>query len=166
MVAPPMQPSPVMRELIRAIDIDAPAETVWQILTDLPRFSEWNPFIREARGRLAVGGTVKVRAHPPLGIPLRFQATVLACEENRELRWRGQVLASWLASGEHCFTLEPAGPGRVRFVQREIFGGLLPRLARWLLERQAGGGFDAMNRALKARAEAAGSASSRRAAAI
>ncbi len=27
------------------IDIEAPPETVWRILTDLERYGEWNPFV-------------------------------------------------------------------------------------------------------------------------
>jgi len=147
--------------LLCSIDIRAPAQVVWDALTDLPRFGEWNPFIREGRGDLRAGGRVRVRVRPSLGVPLVFRAQVLACEQPRELRWRGHVLTPWLASGEHTFTVEPLAAGGVRFVQREVFGGVLPRLAGKLLEREARRGFEAMNRALKARAEGACSASQR-----
>jgi len=49
----------------------------------------------------------------------------------------------------------------VRFVQREVFGGVLPRLVSRVLVPEARRGFDAMNRALKARAEDAPSARGR-----
>lgn len=142
-----------MNVLTTAIEIAAPAERVWRVLTELEHYRDWNPFIREASGSLAVGGKVHVRAHPPIGLPLRFSATVLASEEGRELRWRGSLLAPWLAAGEHAFIIEPLAPGRVRFIQREEFSGWLPRLLSPLLRSQTLGGFDAMNRALKARAE-------------
>lgn len=154
-----------MIEVIRAIEIDAPAAAVWRVLTDLPGFRAWNPFIRAARGDLAVGGDVRVRVRSSVA-PLPFHATVLGSEENRELHWRGHFLWPWLGSGEHWFEIEPLEGGRVRFVQREVFRGLLPRLARRLLEREAGWGFDAMNRELKARAEREGSARWRAPAAV
>jgi len=144
-----------MIDLSVASDIDAPAEAVWRALTDLPRFREWNPFIREASGSARVGARLRVRVRPSLPVPLVFRPTVLVSDENRELRWRGCFLAPWLASGDHRFTLEPAGEGRTRLVQREVFSGLLPTLASWLLEREARRGFRAMNRALKARVERA-----------
>jgi hypothetical protein len=90
-----------------------------------------------------------------------FHAQVLQCDERRELRWRGHFLAPWLASGEHTFTLQPRTAGSVRFVQREVFGGVLPGLVGRLLVHEARRGFDAMNRALKLRAENASSASMR-----
>src|SRR6185503_2598055 len=114
----------------------------------------WNPFIRNAHGSTAVGDEVHVRVEPSLHVPLRFHATVIEREDNRRLRWRGEVLAGWLASGDHVFEIEPLPNGHVRFAQRETFGGLLPRLAAKLLTREAGRGFREMNAAIKARAEA------------
>jgi uncharacterized protein YndB with AHSA1/START domain len=41
---------------IRAeIEIDAPIEQVWAVLSDLPRYGEWNPFTPRVDGHLAVG---------------------------------------------------------------------------------------------------------------
>ena len=140
-----------MIEVNAATEIEAPAEAVWSVLTDLAQFKHWNPFIRDARGPTDVGGTVHVQVRPSLGIPLRFHAKVLSREPNRELHWRGHVLAPWFASGEHWFTIEPIGERRVRFVQREQFSGVLPWIARRLLAREARRGFAAMNDALEAR---------------
>lgn len=141
-----------MIEVNAATEIDAPAEAVWSVLTELDQFKAWNPFIRDARGSTEVGGEVRVRVRPSLGVPLVFHAKVLAREDNRELRWRGHVVAPWLARGDHSFTIEPIGERRVRFVQHETFSGLLPWLASRLIAREAKRGFDAMNDALEARA--------------
>jgi len=147
-----------MRELVFSIEINAPPQVVWNALTDLPRFREWNPFIRRASGSTETGGTVRVRVRPSLAVPLFFHASVLESDEPHELRWRGHVLTSWIASGEHTFMLEPKEAGGVHFVQREVLTGLLPRIAPRLFERETRRGFEAMNRALKARAEKAWSA--------
>ncbi|WP_280314638.1 SRPBCC family protein, partial [Nocardia abscessus] len=39
----------------RAVDIDAPADLVWQVITDFPRYGEWNPFVPECRSSLVPG---------------------------------------------------------------------------------------------------------------
>lgn len=140
-----------MLEIDVATEIDAPAAAVWSVLTDLDQFRVWNPFIREAHGTTEVGGTVHVRVSPSFGVPLALQATVLAREDNHALRWIGHLGAPWLARGEHSFTIEPVGDGRVRFVQHESFTGVLPRLTGWLLARETRRGFEAMNQALAAR---------------
>jgi hypothetical protein len=135
-------------------DIDASAATVWAVLTDLDSFAAWNPFIRRAQGSTEVGGMVHVRVRPRRGVLLPFHAKVIERTADRELRWRGHVLSPWLASGDHTFTIEPRDGGGVTFVQRETFGGALPWLAKRMLAREAKRGFDAMNGALAARAEA------------
>jgi hypothetical protein len=151
-----------MLEIVASAEIEAPAETVWNVLTDLSSYPDWNPFIRKASGTLRVGKDVRVRVQTAMArVSVPFRATILTCEPSRELRWRGHVLAPWIGDGEHTFTIEPANAGRVRFVQREVFRGLLPRFARRLLERETWRGFDAMNRALRQRAEAARSAPQR-----
>jgi hypothetical protein len=135
-----------------ATDIAAPADTVWAVLTDFGAYARWNPFIRRARGTAQKGEDVHLQVRSPWRIPLRFRATVLDADEGRELHWEGHVLAGWLASGEHWFEIAPIDDGRVRFVQRERFSGLIPWLGARLLARVARRGFAAMNEALAAQA--------------
>jgi hypothetical protein len=59
------------------------------------------------------------------------------------------LLIPGLFDGEHI------GPDRVRFVQREIFTGLLVPLFARGLDTDTQRGFDEMNQALKAQAEQA-----------
>jgi hypothetical protein len=61
--------------------------------------------------------------------------------------------APGLFDGEHIFTIEPLGTGRVRFTQRETFTGLLVPLLARMLDTGTQHGFEEMNKALKARAE-------------
>jgi hypothetical protein len=142
-----------MIEVTASTEIAAPAATVWKILTELDQFASWNPFIRVAHGDLRPGGTVHVRVQTGLGIPMRFTAKVLDFSTGRELHWIGKVGSRFLARGEHWFELVPLGPDRVTFHQRERFSGIVPRLGRKLLEREARHGFEIMNNALRVRAE-------------
>jgi hypothetical protein len=135
-------------EICSVTEIEASAEAVWHVLTDLEAFAVWNPFIASAEGSTEVGDTVRVRVRSSLRVPLGFEARIVTCKQGRELRWRGHVLTEWLACGDHTFTIEPLEGGRVRFEQRETFSGLLPWLARRLLARETQHGFDAMNEAL------------------
>ena len=58
-----------------------------------------------------------------------------------------------LFDGRHRFDLEPTGSGS-RLVHREFFHGILVRVLRKSLDSQTRPGFELMNEALKARAEA------------
>ena len=142
-----------MKELRSEIEIQASAERVWQILTDFASFPNWNPFIRRANGEPRIGAKLEVFLQPSGARGMTFRPEVLKAEPNHELRWLGHLLVPGLFDGEHIFIIEPLGANRVRFVQREIFTGLLvPLLARWL-NTGTFRGFEEMNHALKRRAE-------------
>ena len=90
---------------------------------------------------------------------MSFRPTVLVAEPNRELRWLGQLWWPGLFDGEHSFSIEPLGEGRVRFVQRERFGGFLVPFLSKMLDGHTRRGFEEMNGALKLRAESASGSS-------
>ena len=142
-----------MKELQSGIEIQASAERVWSILTDFAAFPQWNPFIRQIRGKVLAGEQLEVYLQPSGARGMRFHPTVLNAEPGRELRWRGHLLVPGLFDGEHIFTIEPLGPGRVRFIQREIFTGLLVPLFARGLDTDTLRGFEEMNTALKGIAE-------------
>ena len=105
------------------------------------------------RGNIRVGERLEVNIQPSGASAMTFRPTVLKVEPNRELRWLGHLLISGLFDGEHIFTIEPLGEGRVRFTQREVFTGLLVPLFARGLDTDTRRGFEEMNQALKARAE-------------
>jgi hypothetical protein len=141
-----------MREIRDEIDIDAPPERVWAVLTDFASYPEWNPFIRDISGRVETGAELDVRIVPPRGRGMRFRPTVTAAEPGRELAWLGHLLVPRIFDGEHHFEIEDLGGGRTRFVQRELFRGALAGVMGSALDRTLQG-FREMNQALKERAE-------------
>ena len=84
---------------------------------------------------------------------MRMRPTVLEAAPSEELRWVGHLGIPGLFDGEHRFRIEPLGTNRVRFVQEEQFRGLLVPLVFRFIEGGTRQGFEAMNQALKARAE-------------
>lgn len=144
-----------MKELRSEIEIEASAERVWQLLTDFAHFPQWNPFIRRASGNVKLGERLEVNIQPSGANGMTFRPTILKAEPNRELRWIGRLLIPGLFDGEHIFTIEPFGTNRVRFIQREIFTGLLVPLFARGLDTDTQRGFEEMNQALKIRAEQA-----------
>lgn len=137
------------KELNTNIEINAPAETVWQVLTDFSRYSQWNPFIRSIFGEARRGGTLEVFIQPPGGNGMTFRPVIVALQPGRELRWIGRLLLPGIFDGEHQFQIEPLGENRTRFVHREVFSGLLVPFLWSSLDKQTRQGFEEMNRALK-----------------
>jgi hypothetical protein len=125
---------------------------VWSVLVDLPAYGQWNPFIVEAAGTLAVGETLSLRMALPGRTPMTIAPRLLAVTPERELRWKGRLLVPGLFDGEHAFVLTPLANGRTRLDHWERFGGLLLPIARGLVYDATVQAFDAMNGALAARA--------------
>ncbi len=140
-------------QLRTEIEIRATPERVWNVLTGFAAYPDWNPFIRSLDGPIAVGARLDARIQPPGGRAMRFRPRLLAAKPDRELRWLGHLGVPGVFDGEHSFRIEPLDTDRVRFVQEESFAGLLAPLVLRFVERGTRQGFEAMNRALKARAE-------------
>lgn len=67
--------------------MDASAEAVWHVLTDLEQWPEWGPTVSGAtldRGGFELGATGRVWT--PVGVPLPFVIT--ECEPGRTWAWR------------------------------------------------------------------------------
>lgn len=109
-------------ELYTEIQINAPPERVWRLLTDFASYPKWNPFIRRANGKPEKGEKLEVYLQPE-GKGMTFRPLVLTVEPGRELRWLGHLLIPGLFDGEHIFIIEPLVAGGVRFIQREIITG-------------------------------------------
>lgn len=140
-------------EIRTEVEISAPCAEVWGILTDFPRYQEWNPFITEISSDAVEGHPLQLMLSLPEGRDLKLKLRLLRFEQNRELRWRGHLLFPGLFDGEHFFRLEELGPRRTRLVQGENFSGVLLRFTGRTITRRARG-FVYMNNALKRRAEA------------
>ena len=143
-----------MRSIHTQVGIDRPAAGVWSVLADIDSWAEWNPFAK-ASGRLAVGERLKVEIAPPGRRPMTFRPTVVKLEPGREFRWLGHLGVSGVLDGEHGFRVSPEGVDRCRFEHFETFGGILAGPIVWLAGDTTRRGFEAMNRALKAKAEGA-----------
>ena len=143
-----------MRTIEAVIEIDAPVQAVWAELSAVSTYPEWNPFITAFEGELVVGSRVEVRIAPPGGRPMTFRPTITAVEDERRLEWLGRLLVPGVFDGRHSFQLEDLGQGRTRLTQSEAFSGVLVGLTGKTLERTRAG-FEAMNQALRLRAETA-----------
>jgi hypothetical protein len=139
-----------VRQIFAEIQIGAPPERVWTVLTDLGRYPQWNPLIREASGQLAVGSRLTLKSvHPSNGRLMTVRPKVLVADPGRELRWVASLPG--LMTGEHSFTLSPADGG-THLVQAETYRGLLAHMSDKVVSRTQAQ-FHRLNRALKQQAE-------------
>ena len=112
-------------EIRTEIEIAAPPEEVWRVLTDFASYPEWSPFIRKIEGQAAVGETLTVEMQPiDQDSSQTFTPELLVVDDNEELRWLGQLFVPGIFDGEHYFEIVADGDGS-RLVHGEKFKGIL-----------------------------------------
>jgi hypothetical protein len=141
------------KQLASAIDIDASPAQVWEVLSDLSAYREWNPFIVQADGAVEVGRRLTLRMRPAGGRTSTFRPTVLESSAGRRLRWLGRLGLPGVLDADHTFTIEARAGGWARLRQDEEFRGVLAPLLARSLDKGTLPAFRAMNEALKQRVE-------------
>jgi hypothetical protein len=119
---------------------------------DFAAYPQWNPFILAIDGRAVPGETLSVTIRPPGGSAQIFKPKVLRAEPPDAFEWRGSLPVPGLITGVHSFRLTREGDG-TRLRHSESFSGILVPFLKKILARTEDG-FNQMNAALKARAEA------------
>ncbi len=142
------------KRLSTHVDIEATPDRVWEVLTDLPAYPEWNPFIVRAEGVVEPGCRLTLTMQPVGARAMTLRPRLVEVATNRELRWWGKVGIPGLMDAEHVLLLLPQAGG-TRLVHQEIFRGVLVPLVAASLDRNTLPAFVAMNEALKERVEQA-----------
>jgi hypothetical protein len=135
------------------LTVNARAEDVWAVLTDLASYSTWNPFITNAAGHVAVAERLDLTLQPPGGQAMSIRPWVTAVEEHHYLEWLGRLAMPGVFDGRHSFKLTPMGISRTLVQQSETFTGALVPFTGHLWAR-AQAGFVEMNHALARRTSA------------
>jgi len=134
-------------------EIAAPAEIVWQILTDFNKYPEWNPFIVKIKGSLDKGSRLTVLLDNQNGKKQKFARRLKKIVRNSEFRWHGYVFMPGLLDAEHLFVVEKLSKVKTLFMQSERFSGILSPILTPFIRSSTEKSFDKMNEALKNRAE-------------
>lgn len=138
------------REALSSVTIRATADKVWSLLTDLPGYSVWNPYISPAKGTLAEGAQLELTLHNG-GQTVVIEETVLSVQPEHELSWGGWMLAHNLQR-TLTFSIDPVAPDRVLLNAHEVFQGVLLPFAGGIPD-DAQRGLDEMVHALRSAAE-------------
>lgn len=106
------------------IDIDAPAEKVWALLTDAAGYPAWNSTVVGIEGAIAEGERIALTATSSDRV---FKLTVSDVQPNRGMTWSDGMAP--IFRGVRTFAIAPR-EGGVRFEMVEVFSGLmLPMIA-------------------------------------
>jgi hypothetical protein len=149
--AAPAKPPPGLR-IEHRIGIQAPAEVVWEAISDLKAWAEWNPVYPRAAGDIRIGGTLSMTLQLPGQKPQELAPVVIDWTPNELLHWRLSLMAG-LVKTVRFIEIETLAEESCIVSNGEIFGGLAGPTAAKRMGNAIYRGFREMDEALKARAE-------------
>ncbi len=141
-----------MPDLATQIDIKAPPDEVWAVLTDFAAYPEWNPFLRELRGEAVEGCSLSLCIRSKRGDERQFWARILKFRAPAHLCWQAELIGGGLLRGECGFALQVCNGG-TRVDQVVRFSGPLAALVRGNMAQEVHASAEAMGQALRARVE-------------
>lgn len=142
-----------MQEIRTSIEIDAPTEGVWNVLSDFDSYPDWNPFVRSIAGTLAEGEKLEVHLGASGKKAMRIAPVITAVTTGEEFAWLGHLGVKGIFDGQHHFQLTRTERG-TRLDHFEEFSGALSPIVLAAMRTSITRGFEEMNQALKGRVEA------------
>ena len=146
-----------MKVVRNEIDIDAPVEKVWDIVVDLERYPEWNPFTpRMGVKSIVVGEEFLLDCQMTEKQLLRDEKEVFLAYEPERYRVCWGTSRTRGRPGIKSFRwqiCEPVDDRRTHFINFEEFHGILAPLVNLLYGKKLRRAFDGYGLALKKRAE-------------
>jgi hypothetical protein len=134
------------------IGVTATTDAIWEVLSDVNRWSDWNPLYPKASGVIRIGEALELEEQLPGLKPRGVRPVVLDWAPYDHIHWRTSMARGWVKS-LRFIEIEELKPGSCIFSNGEIFSGLLTRYMVRPVRSQIRQGFEAMGEALKAEAE-------------
>jgi hypothetical protein len=133
--------------------VAASAETVWGILVDFDRWSEWNPSVPSISGDTRVGSTLAMTLAMPRRPPATVKAEIRELDPERRFSWHGNIGGDRFFSGTREFEIDPQPDGTVLVTHVETVTGLFFPVFRAIMGSAIQEHHDNLNTALTERAE-------------
>jgi hypothetical protein len=147
----PKQPAGLRIE--HRVGVQAPAEVIWEAISDLAAWPQWNKLYPKASGQIRIGGVLDLTLALPGQPEQQIRPTVLEWVPNEQLHWKLTMLGG-LVKTIRYFEIESLAEASCIVSNGEIVGGLIgPRMGK-RMARTIYRAFSDMDDALKARAEA------------
>ncbi|MFQ5415788.1 MAG: SRPBCC domain-containing protein [Myxococcota bacterium] len=135
------------------LEIAAPVDSVWEVICDLDRYGEWNPFVVGACSSLVVGEPISMRVRL---LPFLVQSqteTILTHVPLRSLCYGVTSAPLGSVRSRRCHELRALSQLRTAYRSEFELEGWLAPVVRGLLGRRMALGFEAATAALGRRSE-------------
>lgn len=142
----------MQRAVEHRIGIRAPAELIWDLVSDFSTWETWNPVHPRAEGQLKIGTPLTVHQALPQEPVRVIQPVVQDWVPYEQLHWRSTRLGGFVTAIRYI-EIENMGPENATFSNGELFTGLLVRWISRDERRRLRAAFTQMGEALRDHAE-------------
>lgn len=137
-----------------SVEIEAPREVVWQVLTDFAGYSAWNRFTPSVACSGELGAPVEMQVCFPGAKPMRQVEILNVFEPPHRLAWGVIMGAPVFLVANRYQQLEALGPRRTRYSTVDYVSGLLAPVVKLLYAEPMRAGFQLAADSLKTHCEA------------
>lgn len=107
------------------VTINAPASIVWEILVDMEKYPEWNPFCVECESTLEMGAPVKMKLKSYIEDGVFFENCEFVCafEPEKLLSWELPFYDEWPYPARRDQIIESTGETSCQYHSTDAFLG-------------------------------------------
>lgn len=133
--------------------VQAPAEIIWEVVSDFSTWKDWNPIHPRIEGEMRIGTSLVVDFVPVADGPVTTLAPIVQdWVPYEQLHWRTSKLGGFVTAIRYL-EIEQMGDAGSTFSNGELFMGPLVRFVSRDERRRLKAAFTRMGEAVKARAE-------------
>ena len=133
------------------IGVTASADVIWQLISDLDGWKDWNPLYPDAQGKLTIGGTLKLTEALPGKESRSIAPVVVDWEPRAQILWR--LDSGFMSRSVRYLEIESLSETGCIFANGAFFHGMLGEQAAKGNRRAIQQGYDALGEAVKAISE-------------
>lgn len=136
------------------VGITAPAEVVWEAVSNLADWHEWNPLYRQASGALRIGEKLHLTLAMPDEPERDLSPTIVDWVPNEQILWTETVARGWIKAVRYI-EIEALTPESCIFSNGEQYNGfIVPYWLNKTRRRARRKAFASLSEAVKERADA------------
>ncbi len=115
----------MMKEIRTEIDINAPVAKVWDIISNLDDWADWNKMVTGASGKITQGAKLSITMRGKSeGAEHSYAPTVIQCDAPNSFRFRASMGNRLMMTNYKLCQLEENNGG-TKFIHIEQFSGLM-----------------------------------------
>ena len=143
-----------MIKIEHRIGVPTNSRAIWDVLSDLGRWSEWNTVYPEVHGLLRIAQKLAITEVFPHAPPTTITPTIVDWVPNEQILWQIRAPLGMVKRLRYIEIEKLSEEGCI-FSNGEFFSGMLSPLVVNMMRRPIKNGFAALGEAMKLRAEAA-----------